>query len=185
MVEVQSRILMTAENGCGAGFRDGSPEHSACGISLGCSGNHAEQVVGSEQDRTCQREGIFRNFFKRSEAAVMDLLGPAFQVKVYFLDAKGVFEIRNMGIVEGYVAVLSYSHEYYVDVTFRQDLVISGDGFFLGELGANVEDYLERNLVEDGAPEEVAESLWRILGQPYIFIHVEGRDPSPVDSFGL
>ena len=112
----------------------------------------------------------------------MDLLRAAFQVQIHFFDAQGVVEISDMGIVEGDMAILPDAHENDIHFLFRQDGIVAGHQLPGISLAADVVHLPERQFVENGAAEEIAEPLRRIGGKADIFIHVEGMDAPPVDA---
>ena len=88
-----------------------------------------------------------------------------------------------MRIIEGDMTILSDTHEYDIDRVLFQDLRIFLDLLLRISLRTYIFYAGERQLVEDGTSEEVAEALRGIGRQIHIFIHVKCMYAGPVYTF--
>jgi hypothetical protein len=120
------------------------------------------------------------HIFQGGEATIKDLLLAAHPVQRHNLDGTRIVQVC-WRIVEGEVTVRANAEQDEIDRSLGQKRCVVRACSFRIDSGI---DWLEANggeVMDELVREPVCEALWRILSQPDVLVHVEGRDALPVD----
>ena len=102
---------MLPQDGCGAGFGDGTFERGADGFGFADSGNHNEEVRHLHEARDGNAESGERHGFEIGEGLVVNLLLAAGFGELNDAHRGRVVESGSGRIVEGEVAILTDAKE--------------------------------------------------------------------------
>jgi hypothetical protein len=184
-IEIKGAVGLLTQDAGRASGRYWPIEGSTNGIPLDGARDDAEQAIGSQEARDRKRQCLLGNIVVMREALIIDLLLAAGLVKSDNLDVERVMEIRHGGVIERNMAVNANPKADDVDGCLGKASRVglcrrSGIRF-----GDDVMHRREGEMSKDGVVKPMRETLRRISRKTYVFIHMKGRYPVPVNSLLL
>ena len=174
---------MGPENTGRAGGGNGAGEGVFDGLGFEFTGNGNDEVVSGHEGRAGEAESVGWDGSEIGKTAVVNLLLATSFVELDDFDGMWILKVRDGGVIEGDVAILTNPHADEVDGTFVHEGRVAGDfGIEVVGFRANAVKFLWGDFGEEMFLLIGPKGCGMAVAESDVFVHVKDGDFAPIDA---